>query len=588
FNDSKKYLRNTQEMKNQFKDLGISFDWNHEISTCSPSYCKWTQWLFLKLFENKLAYKQYAPVHWDPIDKTVLADEQVDEITGKSWRSGCKVETKLMNQWFIRTRTMSHRLTKSLLDGKIGNQNDQMVRIQKNWLGICSGYSLDFTIDPFTLDDQKNVLKVACFVDKFETLFSCSDIIVSDLTLIAKHRDLKEKLLNSLLLARNPVTGFEHKMKYMSTRDISSTFSNEFKDARVPFISPLRNHEINLDSKRKKVIHDYFKDCGVQPIPFERLPIMPSDPDYDSCPKCFKTAVRDQETLDTFFDSSWYYLRFLDPHNDKNIAEKDKGRPVDLYVGGVEHAKMHLYYARFMAYFMKDVGIIDFEEPFKKILLLGVIMGKTYLETKSGKYLSCSEVEKSDLGSFKSVHSGESVLESWQKMSKSKKNGLSPIKLLNDSSKDYVKMYMLSSSSPKLDRKWTTDHFKGIHTFGNKFYATMIKYGEKYSSTSSKVCHYSKDVNDFEQKISKKIDQLCAIAHHHMEHTYQTNTLIINLQSALNHTKSIIDLVDIISETIQKYLLLQINLYSIFAPHLAMEIKLLLQERYSLFSQIDD
>lgn len=437
--------KNILQMKTQLQRLGCSFDWDRELATCNPLYYKWTQDLFLKLFDAGLVYQKEAIVNWDPIDKTVLADEQVDE-NGCSWRSKAKVEKIIFKQWFIRTTRFAKDLLEGLDDSVLQDWKD-VIKLQRHWIGDCNGVNFDFklinTNDFVTLwTSQPEYIKHAKFIaiTPSHILSRYNSTNVDNST-----KKLDVKAIHPLTQQEIPIF-ITDQIEFLPQTDSflgipcacdqSAQFSEKYQIAYDTF-------EINDNEKiimRDKVCQEaqvkgvggywtsgklrdwlisrqrfwgtpipiiHCDTCGVQPVrdlpvslpKLTKLNLKLSDV-YEwvncVCPKCHKSAKRETDTMDTFVDSSWYYLRYLDPKNNEEIFSKRKSydlMPVDLYVGGKEHAVLHLYYARFISHFLHSLNLLPEREPFKRLLVQGMVMGRSYRIKGTGRYVTENEVK---------------------------------------------------------------------------------------------------------------------------------------------------------------------------------------------------
>jgi len=495
--------QNIAQMKDQLKRLGCSFDWNHELSTCSPQYYKWTQNLFLMLHRHGLAYQNEALVNWDPVDKTVLADEQVDA-NGCSWRSGAKVEKKLLRQWFIRTSAYAKQLLDGLEDPTLRDWRD-IINLQRHWIGECDGYAFNL------LTSASGLLRV--WTAHPEHLKDPHAFLV-----LRNNHHLAKLEDASSLSAENPFAGttmpvvFGDEVNFPPKCDVylaAPSFRAEDKelwesyglaftssDKEEVSLSPanweLLRKEVLQAATRLNVggyrvsskLQDWLisrqrywgtpipivhcQKCGAVPVPKEQLPV--SLPPKDSakeaflceCPKCGdKDARRETDTMDTFVDSSWYYLRYLDAQNSERIFDPtlaNKFMPVDLYIGGKEHAVLHLYYARFMNHFLHSCGLSPTSEPFSRLLVQGMVMGRSFRVKGSGRYVPESEVEIVNAKKNQAVlkETKEPVVMTWEKMSKSKLNGVEPSDMFNEYGTDTTRLIILADVAPTSHRNWST------------------------------------------------------------------------------------------------------------------------------------
>ncbi|CAH8492977.1 unnamed protein product [Heterobilharzia americana] len=588
-------------MKQQMNEtMSLAVDWSRELSTCDPTYYKWTQWVFLKLYQSGLAYQSSSYVNWDPIDRTVLADELIDS-QGCSWRSGAKVERRPLRQWFFRTTVYS----KSLLDGLKDIENNQwrdVVHLQRGWLGNLNGTQMEFDIHSsyeqhkanprqhamlystskydhsmnsnvtvnervvvFTrypslaVADLVSYIRVGpdsvYFADMYRKVeekrgsnFSRKLVLHSDWDNLSNANKLSIASCTSVspwpeildISARHPLTGRSIPMipypneLVFSLNGRTQNHLSELLDLPLPpgklLSEKVDLSKLNEDDLQQCVIYTpiselhgktvgesmpkamqilkvngrgallgtpipiiHCETCGIVPVPEDQLPVLlpplegplkrGDEPLKHNeswrktvCPKCGNPANRETDTLDTFVDSSWYYLRYLDPHNNTAICDIEKATeslPVDVYVGGIEHATRHLYYARFIAHFLHDMGILPCREPFKSFLPVGLVMGETYIEPNTGRFVSPGHVDKKYL-SDKTVKYYEKETNSqlemyWDKMSKSKLNGIDPTEVVERHGMDIVRITMLTNVGPHRARKWTEgDVIQGVHNWLTK------------------------------------------------------------------------------------------------------------------------
>ncbi|CAF0940074.1 unnamed protein product [Didymodactylos carnosus] len=510
--------KNIAYMKDQIKKLGCSFDWNRELSTCDPNYYKWTQYIFVMLYNEGLVYQKKAAVNWDPVDQTVLAEEQIDE-NGRSWRSGAVVEKKYLKQWFIRTRA----LTKSLLDGlETLNKDDweALINTQKMWMGDCNGCN-----NVRTGYDQ-----LECFTVTPESLLNVTHLYIrSDHKLVQP--ETIEKLSTGVerlnVYAIHPLNGQMLPIFIDNEVDYGPKDRNSVPVLNVQLGNPnlneydrifatkhgisIKNDENSNNVQRSKIMSDLQKcnaggyltsgrlndwcisrqrywgtpipiieceKCSTVPVPFDQLPVkLPSIEDVKfgkksgisplanaeqwmktTCPKCGNAATRSIETMDTFVDSSWYFLRFLDNKNQLKPFDGKKVNPlmpVDCYIGGIEHAITHLFVARFIQHFFYSKNICTSMEPFKRFIPIGIVQGKTYI-TKDGRYLSKDDVYLKD-DTYIDKTTQELVNVEWKKMSKSKQNGIDPEEIINEYGIDFTRFLMMNFVHPRSPRNFNLE-----------------------------------------------------------------------------------------------------------------------------------
>ena len=585
--------KNISTMKSQLKLLGFSIDWDREIATSSEDYYKHQQRFFLELLDKDLVYRKENYVNWDPVDQTVLANEQV--IDGKGWRSGAVVERKKLNQWFFKIS----RFSNELLDGlqNLDEWPNKVKIMQKNWIGKSFGCEIDFQIE-----GKLNVKNIKCFTTRPDTLFGFSFLAVSVDHPLSEHYQKNDEFLKfreqcsktgtteesiaqaekigfkTDLMAVNPLNenikvpiyfanfvlmdyGFgavfgcpahdqrdldfalKYKLKFTTVvkpidQDESFKIKNKaFTESGVIFNSKFLNglkapsesiiKTIKiLEEKKigKKKVNFRLKDWGVSrqrywgcPIPIaynskneiikipkKDLPVkLPSNinlnttgnpldhqDEWKSVSINGEKCTRETDTLDTFVDSSWYFLRFCSPKNNEygfSKEEIDYWMPVDQYIGGVEHAILHLLYSRF---YMQSLSYnndkFNITEPFKGLFTQGMVCHETYKD-KDGNWLSPEEVISKDGKKFfkkddssHSVHVGPS-----ESMSKSKKNTINPEDIINNYGADAVRLFILSDSPPEKDVQWSDQGMVASFKFIQKLWALHTKIIKKISTNNN-------------------------------------------------------------------------------------------------------
>ncbi len=603
--------KNISVMKTQLKKLGLSIDWDREISTCSPEYYKHQQLFFLELFNKGLIYKKENYVNWDPIEQTVLANEQV--IDGKGWRSGATVERKKLSQWFFKISQFSDELLTGLDD--LDKWPNKVKVMQKNWIGKSFGCEIDFKIE-----GNSSVDKIKCFTTRPDTLFGFSFLAVSADHPISKfyEKDKEFQKFKQLcsktgtteesiaqaekigfktnLIAINPfdenskvpvyfanfvlmdygfgaVFGcpahdqrdFEFAKKYnlpINTVVKPKDFKGDFKvkeEAYVgdgvminsSFLNKLNTpneaiskaiEEIENRKIGKKKINFRLKDWGISrqrywgcPIPIaynddgtyiavpkEQLPItLPENINLntkgnplDHQENWRKITINgkkyklETDTLDTFVDSSWYYLRFCSPANIEygyNLDEIKYWMPVDQYIGGVEHAILHLLYSRFfmLALKHKNKEFIS-KEPFDGLFTQGMVCHETYKDDKNN-WLNPNEVFSEDGKNFFKINNRKErvVVGPSESMSKSKKNVIDPEKIIESYGADAVRLFILSDSPPEKDIQWSEQGMVASYKFISKFWLLHKKIIEKLKANGKSTDN--EDLNIFTNKLIKKI-----------------------------------------------------------------------------------
>ena len=652
---------NIKNMKKQLKQLGLSIDWDREISTCTPEYYKHQQEFFLELYDKGLVYRKEQYVNWDPVDQTVLANEQV--IDGKGWRSGATVERKKLNQWFFNITKFANELLESL--DSLNEWPNKVKIMQKNWIGKSFGSEVKFDIE-----SNKNVKEIKCFTTRPDTLFGMSFIALSVDHPLSKlyeenpsFKDFKKKCsetgtteesianaekigFKTDLIAINPldknirvpvyfanfvlmdyglgavfgcpahdqrdldfakkynlpiksvVTPEKNQKDFQVQNEAYSgpgyLFNSSFLDGlKVPEESIIKTIEYLEDKKLgTKKINFRLKDWGVSrqrywgcPIPImydenhkphkvpkELLPVTlptidkleqsgnPLDKisDWKFITINGKKFYRETDTLDTFVDSSWYFLRFCSPHKKEygfNLEDIKYWMPVDQYIGGVEHAILHLLYSRF---FMQALSYenqkFDLKEPFSGLFTQGMVCHETYKDPNNN-WVSPDEVEtkdgkkylKKDLSIKVKVGPSES-------MSKSKKNVIDPENIIRDYGADSVRLFILSDSPPEKDVQWSEEGISSAFKFIQKLWNMHLKIIDQINKdhkkdSSDKLIKY---INKFIKKITFNLDNFSyniIIANIHELHSFLANEIKNEYQARTlkdNYKKILVSLSPII------------------------------------------
>ena len=570
---------NIETMKNQLKQMGLSIDWSREIATCDTLYYQNQQKLFLKFFRKNLIYKKESLVNWDPVENTVLANEQV--IDGKGWRSGAEVEQKKLSQWFFKITDYADKLLTAL--DEMPGWPEKVKTMQKNWIGKSYGCEIDFEISSKL--EKFNDKKLRIFTTRPDTIFGATfcalspfhpyvDLLIKENeTLDNQVKHLRSQKINEESIAKNEKIGIQTElfikhpfinnkllpvyianfilMDYGSgaiygcpahdQRDLD--FANKYKLDVIPVINPSDNSKFDYkiaytgngklinsefldnlsieDAKReiikkienlklgKKTTNFRLRDWGISrqrywgcPIPImyredgkvievpeDQLPLeLPIDIDlstpgnpldnhptwkFTNCPETGMKAIRETDTLDTFVDSAWYFLRFCSPletNEPFNIGEIDYWMPVDQYVGGVEHAILHLLYSRF---FTKALDINSLDEPFDSLFTQGMVCHNTF-QNDSKEWVFPSDVEKKDSKYFQVSTGKEVTMGEIESMSKSKKNVIDPESIISTYGADSARWFMLSDSPPEKDINWTDSGINGAWKICQKIW-TLVK-----------------------------------------------------------------------------------------------------------------
>lgn len=574
---------NIAYMKSQLRSLGLAVDWSREVTTCKPDYYRWEQWLFTRLFEKGVIYRKNGTVNWDPVDQTVLANEQV--IDGRGWRSGALIEKREIPMYYFKITAYADELLESL--DELTGWPEQVKTMQRNWIGKSRGMEVQF---PYNVDSigESGTLKV--FTTRPDTLMGATYVAVAAehhlATLAAQNNPelqafiaeckggsvaeadvatQEKKGLPTGLFVEHPLTGeklpvwvanyvlmhygdgavmavpahderdFEFAHKYnLPIKSVVRTSSGEtnpapWQDAYgehgtlinsgefdgLDFVGAFDAMEVALIKKELGASRTQFRlrdwgisrqrywgcpipiihcaACGDVPVPEDQLPVvLPEDvvPDgagsplarmpefYEcNCPKCGQPAKRETDTMDTFVESSWYYARYASPHFEGGLVEKsaaDHWLPVDQYIGGIEHAILHLLYARFFHKLMRDEGLVSSNEPFKNLLTQGMVIAETYYRREAnGAYtwFNPADVElerdsKAKVISAKLKSDGLPVeIGGTEKMAKSKNNGVDPQSMIDQFGADTCRLFMMFASPPDMSAEWSDSGVEGSHRF---------------------------------------------------------------------------------------------------------------------------
>lgn len=483
--------QNIKNMKQDLINLDLEYDWSREFATCDEEYYYHTQRIFIEFYKNNIAYKKYAEVNWDPIEQTVLANEQV--IDGKGWRSGAKIEKKMLNQWFLRISDYAEELLSVPKEWP-----KSVIKMQEQWIGKSSGLVITFK----TTDN--NILSI--YSTRPETIFGMAFCAISPSHELAQKYNIQNGKLPIQVYDLNHQKKDIYVADYIHDHGMKAIFGAPAHDDtdkafaeqnNINYISVIENeYMINssyLDNMHYLKAREYIIDKLEQenlgykktfyklrdwnisrqrkwgtPIPIiycdqcnivcaDRV-IKVNEPEIVKCPKCNHNAKRDMDTLDTFFDSSWYFLRFCDTKTKDifNIEQVNKLLPVDLYIGGIEHAILHLLYARF---FMKALNKCNFNiprEPFNKLFTQGMICHETYKYKNNwispNEYLSMKD--RTDI-----------IIGPPEKMSKSKKNTISIRDCIRDYGANTIRFFILSDSPLNKNFIWNENNFTSTHKF---------------------------------------------------------------------------------------------------------------------------
>jgi len=601
---------NIAYMTEQLKMLGLSYDWDREVTTCKPDYYKWTQWIFLQLYKKGLVYKKEAAVNWCPDCGTVLANEQV--IDGKCWRCDSEVEKKYLSQWFVKITQYADELLKDL--DLLKGWGDNVKTMQANWIGKSYG-----AIFRFPVVDAPNgeKMEVPVYTTRPDTVHGITYLVVAPeykdiekLTTAENKQAVEQYRANARKMSeierlstdrtktgvplgthcKNPFTGeifplwtADYALVEYGTGAVMAVPTHDTRDFdfakkyNLPMKVVIANEEIlkqvqngdfklseayteegvlvnsgefngmkNTEAKKaitQKAVDEGFGEfktqfrlrdwlisrqrywgapipvvycdkCGIQPVPENQLPVLlPKDVDFSVvgkspittsptfkdtvCPVCGGHATREMDTMDTFICSSWYYLRYADANNDKECFNKDivnKWLPVDQYVGGIEHAILHLLYSRFFTKALRDCGLLDFDEPFKNLLTQGM------------------------------------VLKDGSKMSKSKGNTVDPDEIFENYGADTARLFILSDSPPARDFDWSDAGVEGCYKFLNRVWRLVATNAENINLNYSLGSNLAKDNDDLVRTVHMSIKGIT----NDITNEFQFNTVISKYRELVN------------------------------------------------------
>jgi len=620
--------QNIDYMRNQLKRLGFGYDWSREIATCKPEYYKWEQWFFTRLYEKGLVYKKTAVVNYDPVDQTVLANEQV--IDGRGWRSGALVERREIPQWFVKITAYADELLSGLdtLDG----WNDAVKTMQRNWIGRSEGVEIHFKVNDETLsvyttrpDTLMGVTYLAIAAEHplahqaalnnselSSFIKECAQSSVAEATL----ETMEKRGIATGLFATHPISGetvpiwianfvlmgygsgavmsvpahdqrdFEFAQKYhlpikqvivktgesisehltaamiekgilVHSGDFTGLTSQQAFDSIAKYLTErhLGSKKVNFRLRDWGVSRQRYWGCPIPMIetadgntlPAKEFPVkLPEEVIMDSPQSPIKQNPdfyqlengdrRETDTFDTFMESSWYYARFACPNAEKMLDERaDYWLPVDQYIGGIEHAILHLLYARFFHRLLRDEGLVKTDEPFKRLLTQGMVIAETFYREENGKktYFNLNEVnvQKDDKGKIIGailIEDNQPVqVGNIEKMSKSKNNGVDPQTMIKKYGADTVRLFMMFASPPEQSLEWSESGVEGSFRFLKRLWRQVTTHLEQPASKSV-------SLSETDKNLRRQIHETIAKVNDDLSRRYTFNTAIAACMELLN------------------------------------------------------
>ena len=668
--------KNIDYMRNQLQSLGFGYDWSRELATCKKDYYRWEQWFFTKLYEKGLVYKKNATVNWDPVDQTVLANEQV--IDGRGWRSGALVERKEIPQWFIKITAYAEELLNDL--DQLTDWPEQVKTMQRNWIGRSQGVEMTFNLaeseqsfdiyttrpdtimgvtyvalaaqHPLAIAAAKNNTELAAFIEE------CKNSKTTEADMAA----MEKKGVDTGLKAIHPISGelvpvwaanfvlmdygsgavmsvpghdqrdYEFAVKYGLTikQVVAGQENDDINQAAITEKSLLINsgefdgldfekafkaisNKLTHENKGKVTTNYRLRDWGVSrqrywgtPIPMinlangESVPVaeqdlpvvlpedvvmngttspIKDDPEWAKTSFNGQAALRETDTFDTFMESSWYYARYCSPDDDTQMLDPEKANywlPVDQYIGGIEHAILHLLYSRFFHKLLRDVGLVDCDEPFKKLLCQGMVLADTfYREADNGaqEWIAPSDVtverdEKGQVTASVSKLDGQPVLSAgMSKMSKSKNNGIDPQQVIEKYGADTVRLFIMFTSPPEQTLEWSDTGVEGAHRFVKRVYKLANDFIE--STKNDSIAELSSlNLSSSHKTLRRELHKTIAKVTDDIGRRNTFNTAIAAIMELMNHLGKAAIISDEDKSVMQEALRAVILMLTPITPHL--------------------
>ncbi len=669
--------KNIAEMRKQLKQMGLAYDWTREIATCKPDYYRWEQWFFTKLYEKGLVYRKKSTVNWDPVDQTVLANEQV--VDGRGWRSGAIVEQREIDQWFLKITAYADEFIEEVQ--KLEGWPQQVRTMQTNWIGRSEGVEVKFGIDG---SDEK----LEVFTTRPDTLMGVTYLAVAPqhpLALQAAEKNpelaefiqeckqtkvaeadmatMEKKGMDTGFMAVHPLTGETVPiwvanfvlMSYGSGAVMSVPahdqrdweFAKKYHLPIQQVIAPKDESDVDIESaaftekgvlinsaeftgktseeafdaiaetlaekeQGRKTINyrlrdwgvsrqrywgcpipiTHCDDCGAVAVPEEDLPVrLPEDVEFDetggspikkmpefyetTCPSCGKPATRETDTFDTFFESSWYYARYTCADNNESMLDERANYwlPVDQYIGGIEHAVLHLLYSRFFHKLMRDEGMVESDEPYTNLLTQGMVLAETYYREndKGGKDwinpqdVSVKRDEKGRIISASSRIDGKPVISAgMSKMSKSKNNGVDPQILIEKYGADTLRLFSIFAAPPDQSMEWSDAGVEGAQ----RFIKRLWRLATERLANKQRVSIEQDDLSEELRALRRKVHQTLQKVTQDMSKRFAFNTAVAANMELLNDVSKLHDTSDQAQAVVQEALEMIILMLSPIIPHM--------------------
>ena len=650
---------NIAHMKQQMESMGLAIDWSREMTACKPEYYKWNQWMFLKMLEKGIIYKKTGTVNWDPIDQTVLANEQV--VDGRGWRSGALIEKREIPMYYARITDYADELL-DYVDQKLPGWPERVRVMQANWIGKSTGVRFAF---PHTVTDAEGGLigdgKMHVFTTRVDTIMGVTFCAVAPEHALAAHAartnvalasfiaecklgsvieadmaTMEKKGMATGLFVTHPLTGdqievwvgnyvlitygdgavmgvpahderdFAFATKYrLPIKQVVAVADKAFSLAgwqewygdkehgamvnsgkydgldHIAAVHAIAGDLAVLGLGEKKVtfrLRDWgisrqrywgtpipmihCTDCGTVPVPEKDLPVVLPEhlvPDGSGnpltkdeaflacdCPQCGKPARRETDTMDTFVDSSWYYMRYTSPGSNEAMvdARNDYWMPMDQYIGGIEHAVMHLLYARFWTKIMRDLGLVTFDEPFVNLLTQGMVLNETYYrEDAAGKktWFNPADIDLAldDKGrpqaALLKADGAKVEIGGTEKMSKSKNNGIDPQAQIGQYGADTARLFTMFASPPEQTLEWSDSGVEGASRFLRRVWAFAFAQSPRIAAELAKPS--TDGLNDAQKTLRRELHKILQQADYDLKRI-QYNTVVSACMKMLNTMES--------------------------------------------------